>query len=62
LGNHLNVLAAETALLLQRRNSVDVKARQLDNRIKLMKALGGGWRDDTAASAHQDAAISAATQ
>jgi NodT family efflux transporter outer membrane factor (OMF) lipoprotein len=62
LGNHLNVLAAETALLLQRRNSVDVRARQLDNRIKLMKALGGGWRDDTAAPAHQDAAISAATK
>jgi len=62
LGNHLNVLAAETTLLLQRRNSVDVKARQLDNRIKLMKALGGGWRDDTAAPAHQDVAISAATK
>ena len=62
LGNHLNVLAAETALLLQRRNSVDVRARQLDNRIKLMKALGGGWRDDTAASARPDAATSAVTK
>ena len=49
LGNHLNVLSAETAVLLQSRASVDVKARQLDNRVNLMKALGGGWREETAA-------------
>jgi len=51
LGNQLNVLSAETAVLLQTRACVELRARQLDNRINLMKALGGGWREDTAASA-----------
>jgi outer membrane protein TolC len=27
---------------------VDLRARQLDTRLVLMKALGGGWADDTA--------------
>jgi NodT family efflux transporter outer membrane factor (OMF) lipoprotein len=48
LGNQLTVLATETAVLAQRRAAVDLQARQLDNRIALMKALGGGWTDDTA--------------
>jgi outer membrane protein TolC len=26
--------------------AVDVRARELDNRVALMKALGGGWRDE----------------
>jgi len=52
LGNQLNVLSAETAVLLQSRARVELRARQLDNRINLMKALGGGWREDSAASAH----------
>jgi len=47
LGNQLNVLSAETAVLLQSRARVEVRARQLDNRINLMKALGGGWQEDT---------------
>jgi outer membrane protein TolC len=52
LGNQLNVLSAETAVLLQSRARVELRARQLDNRINLMKALGGGWREASAASAH----------
>jgi outer membrane protein TolC len=62
LGNHLNVLSAETAVLLQSRAHVDVKARQLDNRVNLMKALGGGWREDTTAFPVPVAATSAATK
>jgi NodT family efflux transporter outer membrane factor (OMF) lipoprotein len=53
LGNALAVLSAETALLSQHRAQIDNQARQLDNRINLMKALGGGWRDDTAVPAPQ---------
>ena len=50
LDNQMNVLTAQTSVLLQSLASVDVRARQFENRIILMKALGGGWRDDNAAS------------
>lgn len=46
LGNAVMVLSAETAVLAQRRAQSDVRARQLDNQINLMKALGGGWQED----------------
>jgi outer membrane protein TolC len=49
LGNAVMVLSAETAVLAQRRAQSDVRARQLDNQINLMKSLGGGWRDDALA-------------
>ena len=42
------VLSTESQVLAQRRLAVDLRARQLDTRIALMKALGGGWQDDTA--------------
>lgn len=48
LGNYLVVLSTESQVLAQRRLAVDLHARQLDTRIALMKALGGGWTDDTA--------------
>lgn len=48
LGSYLVVLGAESQLLAQRRAAVEVQARQLDNRVALMKALGGGWTDSTA--------------
>ena len=47
LGNYLVVLNTESQLLAQRRLAVDLRARQLDTRVLLMKALGGGWRDGT---------------
>lgn len=43
LGNYLNVLAAETAVLAQRRLAVDLAARALDTQIGLVRALGGGY-------------------
>ena len=46
LGNYLVVLNTETQLLAQRRLAVDLRARQLDTRLALLKALGGGWTDD----------------
>jgi outer membrane protein TolC len=38
------VLAAETAVLNQRRQGVDLTARALDTQVSLMRALGGGYR------------------
>jgi len=48
LGTYLVVLSTESQVLAQRRLAVDLGARQLDTRVALMKALGGGWQDDTA--------------
>ena len=52
LGNYLMVLNAETQVLAQRRAAVDIRARQFDTYLALMKALGGGWADNTAATQH----------
>ncbi len=51
LGTYLNVLAAETTVLAQRRQAVDLAARRLDTQVALMRALGGGWQDATAPAA-----------
>mgnify|MGYP000861918979 CR=1 FL=1 len=48
LGNYLQVLAAETAVLTQRRQAVDLAARALDTQVQLIRALGGGFQADTA--------------
>ena len=44
LGNLLQVLNAETAVLNQRRMGVDLAARALDTQVALVRALGGGYR------------------
>jgi NodT family efflux transporter outer membrane factor (OMF) lipoprotein len=44
LGNFLSVLAAETAVLNQRRLGIDLNARSRDTQVALMRALGGGYR------------------
>lgn len=49
LGSQITVLQAETQQLQQQRLAVDLRARELDTRIALMAALGGGWQDDTPA-------------
>jgi len=41
LGNYLQVLSAETQVLQQRRQAVDLRARQLANQASLLRALGG---------------------
>ena len=50
-GKRLTVLNTETQLIAQRRLAVDLQARELDTRIALASALGGGWTDDTQAIA-----------
>lgn len=56
LGNYLVVLNAETQVLAQRRQAVDLRARQFDTYLALMKALGGGWTDASAAAIQQASA------
>ena len=51
LGSYLLVLGAESAVLAQRGNAAELKARALDTQVALMRALGGGWRDDSPAQA-----------
>ncbi|HSV83315.1 MAG TPA: efflux transporter outer membrane subunit [Ramlibacter sp.] len=52
LGTFLNVLTAETAVLNQRRQAVDLAARALDARVALHRALGGGYSAGTTVAAH----------
>jgi NodT family efflux transporter outer membrane factor (OMF) lipoprotein len=54
LGTYLNVLAAETAVLNQRRLGVDLAGRALETQVGLVRALGGGYRPD-ATVAHDNA-------
>ncbi|MBO9646299.1 MAG: efflux transporter outer membrane subunit [Pseudacidovorax sp.] len=55
LGTYLNVLTAETAVLTQRRQAVDLAARALDTQASLARALGGGWASDAPAAAQKAA-------
>ncbi|MEO8719443.1 MAG: efflux transporter outer membrane subunit, partial [Burkholderiales bacterium] len=43
LGNYLIVLNAESAVLTQRRQAIDLQARMLETQIALIRALGGGY-------------------
>ena len=51
LGNYLNVLTAESSVLSQRRQGVDLVARALDAQVGLARALGGGWKPELSAAA-----------
>lgn len=53
MGNYLQVLNAETAVLSQRRQGVDLAARSLDTQVLLMRALGGGYRAEPSATTAQ---------
>jgi NodT family efflux transporter outer membrane factor (OMF) lipoprotein len=43
IGDYLSVLSAEAQVLAQRRREADLRARAYDNRINLVRALGGGF-------------------
>jgi NodT family efflux transporter outer membrane factor (OMF) lipoprotein len=51
LGNRLVVLGAQTALIAQQRAAIDLQARQLDVRVQLVRALGGGWSAEATTTA-----------
>ncbi len=53
LATMLNVLGAETAVLNEGRQGVDLAARALDTQVSLMRALGGGYQADLAAATAQ---------
>jgi NodT family efflux transporter outer membrane factor (OMF) lipoprotein len=53
LGNYLGVLSAETAVLNQRRQGVDLQARALDTQVQLIRALGGGYTPNLSNSLSQ---------
>lgn len=45
LTNQLTVLQAQSQWFAQRRLAVELTAREMDNHVLLMKALGGGWTE-----------------
>ncbi len=55
LSTYLTVLNAESSVLNQRRQAVDLKARALDVQIALIRALGGGYSTDAIAENTNDA-------
>jgi NodT family efflux transporter outer membrane factor (OMF) lipoprotein len=45
---YLNVVTAQTAELANRRTAIGILARQMTAAVQLIKALGGGWDQDSA--------------
>jgi len=41
--NYLQVITAQTVLLANQRNDIDIKRRRMDASVLLVKAIGGGW-------------------
>jgi NodT family efflux transporter outer membrane factor (OMF) lipoprotein len=53
LSSYLNVLSAETTVLAQRRQAVDLAGRSLDTQVALIRALGGGYAAEPVATTAQ---------
>jgi outer membrane protein TolC len=41
--NYLQVISAQTILLANQRNDIDIKRRRMEASVLLIKAIGGGW-------------------
>jgi NodT family efflux transporter outer membrane factor (OMF) lipoprotein len=41
--NYLQVITAQTVLLTNQRNDIDIETRRMDASVLLVKAIGGGW-------------------
>ena len=41
--NYLQVVTAQTVLLANERNDIDIQRRRIDASVLLVKAVGGGW-------------------
>jgi outer membrane protein TolC len=41
--NYLQVITAQTVLLTNRRNDIDIERRRISASVLLVKAVGGGW-------------------
>lgn len=46
LGNYLMVLTVESTVIAQRRAGIDLRAKALATELELIRALGGGFRDE----------------
>jgi NodT family efflux transporter outer membrane factor (OMF) lipoprotein len=46
LGNRMAVLAAEGGVIVQRQQELELRTRLLENRLGLIRALGGGYAAD----------------
>jgi NodT family efflux transporter outer membrane factor (OMF) lipoprotein len=55
LDTYLDVITAQQTLLTNQRQSVQIRGQQMTTSIFLVKALGGGWSDNTAAMVAQAA-------
>ncbi|MDR0275654.1 MAG: efflux transporter outer membrane subunit [Burkholderiaceae bacterium] len=60
LSAYLNVLIAETTVLAQRRQQVDLAAQSLNAQIGLAQAMGGGWQPTAEQAALPQATTAAA--
>jgi NodT family efflux transporter outer membrane factor (OMF) lipoprotein len=47
LTGRMPVIQASLQVLQQQRNALELQARDLDSRVLLMRALGGGWSDES---------------
>src|SRR6202522_2396628 len=43
IDNYLQVITAQTVLLTNQRNDIDILRRRIDASVLLVKAIGGGW-------------------
>jgi NodT family efflux transporter outer membrane factor (OMF) lipoprotein len=43
IDNYLQVITAQTVLLTNQRNDIEIKRRRMDASVLLVKAIGGGW-------------------
>src|SRR6201996_4076107 len=43
IDNYLQVITAQTVLLTNQRNDIDIERRRMDASVLLVKAVGGGW-------------------
>jgi NodT family efflux transporter outer membrane factor (OMF) lipoprotein len=43
IDNYLQVITAQTVLLTNQRNGIDIQRRRIDASVLLIKAVGGGW-------------------
>lgn len=51
ISDRLNVLNVETNLIAQRRQAIELQARWIDSRLRLIQALGGGYAGELPAAA-----------
>ena len=61
VGNYLQVLVSESAVLAQKRQGADLAARALETHVALMRALGGGYQADGTAVVRADRSPNAGT-